>query len=139
MAAVFATYAIFSESSHDAMARRVYEKLEAERKQRGVGPPERIADVSRLCQRVASSVQGGEEPRDALDTLLRQSVDVLQRPVAGWIAEVSEIESLEFPEEYLRRPSMGIAVAVSHRRPKGDAWGRYVVMLVIADPESHGI
>jgi len=34
---------------------------------------------------------------------------------------------------------MGIAVAVSHRRPKGDAWGRFVVMLVIADPETHGI
>ncbi|TFG95431.1 MAG: hypothetical protein E4H11_05065 [Myxococcales bacterium] len=139
VAGVFATYSMFSEKSHDAMARRVIEKLEAERKRRGVGPPERISDVSSLCQRVASSVQAGVEPRDALDGLLQQSVDLLQRPVAGWIAEVSEIESLEFPEEYLLRPSMGIAVAVSHRRPKGDAWGRYVVMLVIADPESHGI
>jgi hypothetical protein len=139
VAGVFATYAMFSEKSHDAMAQRVVEKLEAERKRRGVGPPERISDVSGLCQRVASAVQAGEEPRDALDALLQQSVGILQRPVAGWIAEVSEIDSLEFPEEYLSRPSLGIAVAVSHRRPKGDAWGRYVVMLVIADPETHGI
>lgn len=138
-AAVFATYAMFSEQSHDAMARRVIEKLEAERKRRGFGPPEQISDVEGLCQRVASSVQSGREPRDALDSLLKQSVEILGRPVAGWIAEVSEIESLEFPEEYLRRPSMGIAVAVSHRRREGDAWGRYVVMLVIADPESHGV
>jgi hypothetical protein len=139
VAGVFATYAMFSETSHDAMARRVVEKLEAERKRRGVGPPERIEDVSGLCQRVASAVQAGEEPRDALDGLLQKSVDILQRPVAGWIAEVSEIDTLEFPEEYLSRPSLGIAVAVSHRRPEGDAWGRYVVMLVIADPETHGI
>ena len=121
------------------MARRVVERLAAERKRRGLGPPERISEVTPLCQRVASSVQGGVEPRDALDGLLEQSVDILQRPVAGWIAEVSEIDGLDFPEEYLRRPSLGIAVAVSHRRPEGDAWGRYVVMLVIADPESHGI
>jgi hypothetical protein len=139
LAGVFATYAMFSEKSHDAMAQRVLEKLEAERKRHGVGPAERISDVSGLCQRVASAVQAGEEPRDALEGLLEQSVDILQRPVAGWIAEVSEIESLEFPEEYLKRPSMGVAVAVSHRRAKGDAWGRYVVMLVIADPETHGI
>ncbi len=139
LAGLFATYAMFSEKSHDAMARRVLDKLEAERKRRGVGPAERISDVSGLCQRVASAVQAGEDPRDALDGLLKQSVDILQRPVAGWIAEVSEIESLEFPEEYLTRPSMGIAVAVSHRRPKGDAWGRFVVMLVIADPETQGI
>ena len=77
--------------------------------------------------------------RDALDALLEQSAGVLQRPVAGWIAETSEIDELQFPEEYLSRPSLGVAVAVSHRRAKGDAWGRYVVMLVIADPESHGI
>jgi hypothetical protein len=139
VAAVFTTYSLFSEKSHDAIARRVYEKLEADRERRGVGPPERLVDVAGLCQRVASAVQGGEDPRDALDVLLEQSVDALQRPVAGWIAEVSDIEGLEFPEEYLRKPSMGVAVAVSHRRPKGEAWGRYVVMLVIADPESHGI
>jgi hypothetical protein len=139
VAAVFTTYSLFSEKSHDAIARRVYEKLEAERERRGVGPPERLADVAGLCQRVASSVQAGADPTDALDALLEQSLDVLQRPVAGWIAEVSEIESLEFPEEYLRKPSLGVAVAVSHRRPKGEAWGRFVVMLVIADPESHGI
>jgi hypothetical protein len=139
VAAVFTTYSMFSEKNHDAIARRVYEKLEADRERRGVAPPERMSDVAWLCQRVASSVQGGEDPSDAMNVLLERSVDVLQRPVAGWVAEVSEIESLEFPEEYLRRPSLGVAVAVSHRRPKGEAWGRYVVMLVIADPEAHGI
>lgn len=139
VAALFATYSMFSEASHEDMARRVFAKLAAERKRRGVEAPERIADVTPLCQRVASSVQGGTEPRDALDGLLRQSVDLLRRPVAGWIAEVSEIDGLEFPEEYLERPSLSVAVAVSHRRPEGDAWGRYVVMMVVADPESRGV
>ena len=121
------------------MARRVIEKLDAERERRGVGPIEPISAMAPLCQRAASSVQSGVEPRDALDVLLSQSLGLLQRSVAGWIAEVSEIDSLEFPEEYLRRPGLDVAVAVSHRRPEGDPWGRYVVMLVIADPESHGV
>ena len=51
-------------------------------------PPEELADVTPLCQRIASAVQAGEDPTDALDALLQGSVDVLQRPVAGWIAEV---------------------------------------------------
>jgi hypothetical protein len=139
VAAVFGTYSLFSEKSHDAMARRVVDKLAAERRRRGVEPPEELADVTPLCQRIASAVQAGEDPTDALDALLQGSVDVLQRPVAGWIAEVSEIDGLDFPEEYLRRPSLDVAVAVSHRRKPGDPWGRYVVMLVIADPDARGV
>jgi len=138
LAAVFGTYALFSEKHHDAMARRVVEKLEAERRRRGVEAPEELGDVTLVCQRVASAVQAGEDPTDALDALLQQSVDVLQRPVAGWLAEVSEIDGLEFPEEYLARPSLEVAVAVTHRRKPGDPWGRYVVMLVVADPEARG-
>ena len=57
VAALFGTYALFSEKSHDAMARRVVEKLEAERRRRGVEPPEELADVTPLCQRIASAVQ----------------------------------------------------------------------------------
>ncbi|MDJ0851059.1 MAG: hypothetical protein QNK04_22025 [Myxococcota bacterium] len=138
-AALIGTYALFSEEEHDAMANRVYEKLEAERESRGKRSPRRLEEVDWHCREAASTVQAGEDTTDALDWLLERSVDVLGRSVTGWVAEVSEIEDLEFPEDYLTRPSLGVAVAVSHYLPKGEAWGRYVVMLVVSDPETRGV
>jgi len=84
-------------------------------------------------------VQGGEEPADAMNGLLQGSVEVLGRAVSGWVAEVADLDTLALPEEVLKRPSLGVAVAVSHRRAKGEPWGRYVVMLVLADPEAQGV
>jgi hypothetical protein len=85
----------------------------------------------------ASRVQAGVEPHEALDDLLQSSVDALQRSVNGWIAEVPDLDDLEFPEDFLGRPSVGIAVGVSYHRPDDQPWGRYVVMLVAAGPRSH--
>jgi len=138
VAAMFGTYALFASGSHDEMAGRVYERLEAERAERGLEPPERLADVASLCHEAASAVQQGVEPADALNGLLRASAQALGRPVAGWIAEAGEIEELEFPEEYLADPNLAVAVAVTHRRPEGEPWGRYVVLVVFAEAESRG-
>jgi hypothetical protein len=62
---------------------------------------------------------------------------VLARPVVGWIAEVSDLDDLEFPEDFLNRPALGVAVGVSYRKPEGEPWGRYIVMMVAAEPRSH--
>jgi hypothetical protein len=70
--------------------------------------------------------------------LLRDSVGVLRAPVSGWITEVRDLEDLEFPEEYLTSPTLRVAVAVSRQQPEGEPWGRYVVMLVVSDPEAWG-
>jgi hypothetical protein len=76
---------------------------------------------------------------DALEELLQSSVDVLQRPVNGWIAEVSKLEDLEFPDDFLNRSSVEIAVGVSYHKPDDEPWGRYVVMLVAAGAPTHRI
>ena len=44
----------------------------------------------------------------------------------------------EFPKEYLEDPSLEVAVAVGHRKRAGEPWGRYVVLLVVAEPKSRG-
>jgi hypothetical protein len=138
VAAMFGTYSLFESGSHDELAGRVYERLEAARVERGLRKPERLTDVAPLCHEAASAVQHGADPADALNGLLRGSAQVLNRPVAGWIAEVSEIEEIEFPAEYLADPDLGVAVAVTHRRPEGEPWGRYVVLVVFAEAESRG-
>jgi hypothetical protein len=35
----------------------------------------------------------------------------------------------------LTRRRLGLAISVSYHQPEGEPWGRYVVMLVAAEPE----
>jgi hypothetical protein len=138
LAAVFGTYSLFEAETHEEIARRVYEKLESDRRERGLGAPRRLDSLAGLCRRAASLVQGGNEPADAMNALLRESVDILRAPVSGWVAEVRDLDGIEFPQEYLTSPTLRVAVAVSHRRDEGEPWGHYVVMLVVSDPEAWG-
>ncbi len=138
LAAIFGTYALFAAETHDAMSQRVFQKIEAELRARGYQSPKRLIDVAGPCQQAAARVHAGGDKTDALNDLLRQSADMLQRPVNGWIAEVRDIEKLQIPLEFISRPSLGVAVSVTHRRVPGEAWGTYVVMLVVADPEAFG-
>jgi hypothetical protein len=138
MAAIFGSYALFSEEDHTASVNAVMEKLGHERSQRGLGPPRSLDQVSPLCSEAASRVASGETPRDVMRDLLGETVEILQQSATGWIAEVRDLDELSFPDEYLTRPSLGLALAISHREEPGEPWGRWVVMAVVADTEAHG-
>ncbi len=138
LAAVFGTYSLFSAETHQETARRIYDRLDAERGKRGTGEVERLGELEGLFQRAASMVGGGGEPADAMNMLLRESVDVLRAPVSGWVAEVRDLDDIEFPQEYLTSPTVRVGVAVTHKRREGEPWGHYVVMLVVSDPEAWG-
>jgi hypothetical protein len=139
LAAIFGSYAVFSEEDHAASVGAVMEKLGSERAARGLAPPSSIQEISPLCSEAASRVASGEVPRDVMRDLLGQTVEILGRAATGWIAEVRNLDELSFPEEYLTRPALGLALAVSHREKPGEPWGRWVVMAVVADPEVQGI
>jgi hypothetical protein len=134
LGALFVTYALFSEREHEQHARRVRERLAAKRAERGLGAPRHLHDVAPLAMRAASAVQAGAEPEDALQELLEASGEALGRSVHGWIVESSDLDRIEFPEEFVARPDLELAVGVSVRRPQGEPWGRYVVMIVAASP-----
>lgn len=138
MAAIFGSYALFSEEDHTASVNAVMEKLGHERAERGLGPPNSIDEVAPLCSQAASRVASGETPRDVMRDLLGETVEILQQPATGWIAEVTDLDELSFPDEYLTRPTLGLALAISHREEPGEPWGRWVVMAVVADVEGHG-
>ena len=65
-----------------------------------VGPIEARCVRSALCQHAAGSVEAGGDPADAMNVLLRESVDVLRAPVSGWVAEVSDLDAIEFAFDY---------------------------------------
>jgi hypothetical protein len=138
LAAIFGSYALFSEEDHTASVNAVMEKLGSERALRGLGPPSPIEEVGPLCAEAASRVASGETPRDVMHDLLGETVEILRRPATGWIAEVRDLDELSFPDEYLTRPALGLALAISHREEPGEPWGRWVVMVVVADAEGQG-
>jgi hypothetical protein len=139
LAAVVGTYSLFSETEHSKNAALVYERFQAERARRGLRPADRLEEIEPSSMAAAGRVQAGASPTDALNYLLQSSVDLLQRPVNGWIGEVSKLEDLKFPDDFLDRTSLGIAIGVSYHKPDDEPWGRYVVMLVAADPHSQHI
>jgi hypothetical protein len=139
LAAVVGTYSLFTETEHSENATLVYERFQAERARRNLRPADHLEEIEPLSMAAAGQIQAGAGPTDVLNDLLQSSVDVLQRPVNGWMGEFSKLEDLKFPEDFLDRPSVGIAVGVSYHKPKDEPWGRYVVMLVAAGPDGHRI
>jgi hypothetical protein len=139
IAAVVGTYALFSESAHAAVADRVYKKFQDDRAARGHRAAGRLDAIESLSAEAASSVQAGAVPMEVLEELLEVSAEVLQRPVIGWIAEASDLADFEFPDDFLNRTSVDVAISVSHRQPEGEPWGRYVLLLIAAGPAGHHI
>jgi hypothetical protein len=134
MAVIVGTYGLFSEEDHAANVARVLERLTAARAERHRAAPSQLDELSELSMRAAGSVAAGVVPRDALRDLLHSSGAALKRAVKGWVVETSELEDVTFPEELLAEPQVWVSIGVSSYRPEGEAWGRYVVLIVTADP-----
>lgn len=137
MAVLVGTYSLFSPQLHAKNAEAVFVRFQKARLARGAREAGRLEAIDPLIMTAAGVVQAGVDPSAALGDLLRSSAELLRRPVNGWISEVSNLEDLEFPDDFVARPSLGVAVGVSYHQPPGEPWGRYVVILVAAEPESH--
>ncbi len=130
LAAVVGGYALFHAGSGEADAERLLALLAAERRKRELPPPYRLVGAWANVRTAAASVGGGADVEGALDDVMTESVAAVKDRISGWYAESSELEEIQFPDEYLNAPRLGIAIGVSHRKGPDEAWGRYVVMLV---------
>jgi len=131
---IASTYTLFSETTHRRDAEHVQALLAKARAARGRSAPGTLDDALPLAADAAASVQGGAEPRDALERLIESGSRKLGRSVVGWMAETQDLETLVFPDDFLARDELDVAVAVPVRKPEGEAWGRYVVLLLAAEP-----
>jgi hypothetical protein len=134
MAVIVGTYGLFSEESHATHVARVFEQLAEARAERRQPAPRRLDELEELSMNAAGSVEAGVVPQDALRELLHASGAALKRSVRGWVVETSELEDLSFPEELLADRQVWVSIGVSSYRPEGEAWGRYVVLIVAAEP-----
>jgi hypothetical protein len=135
VAAIASTYQLFSEKEHRANAALVVDELTRARAARDRSAPQTLDAVVPLAVAAAARVQAGGVPQEVLGDLIQDSVDTLERSVTGWVAETQDLAAIRFPDDFLDRRDLEVAIAVSVHRPEGEAWGRYVVLMVAAEPQ----
>jgi len=54
--------------------------------------------------------------------------------VSGYMVETSDLDAAEVPPAVLHSARGALAVAVTHHRVAGAAWGQYVVMYLLVEP-----
>jgi len=134
IAVIASTYSLFSEETHRRDVETVRGVLARARAARSRKPPGSLDAAEPLASRAAARVQGGEDPRDVLEDLISEGAERLHRSVVGWMAETQDLDTLTFPADFTDRDELDVAIAVPVRKPEGEAWGRYVVLLLAADP-----
>jgi len=134
IAVIASTYSLFSEETHHRDVETVRGVLTRARAARSHEPPGSLDAAEPLATRAAARVQGGEDPRDVLEDLISEGAERLHRSVVGWMAETQDLETLAFPDDFTDREELDVAIAVPVRKPEGEAWGRYVVLLLAAEP-----
>lgn len=51
----------------------------------------------------------------------------------GYLVEANDLDRAPLPEELVNVPSGSVAIAVTHHRVKGAAWGQYVIFYLYVD------
>jgi hypothetical protein len=133
LGALVGTYSFFdANEDHAAATKAAYEKLVESAKRHGVKGVTYSGDLARVAEESAAAVQKGDwSPEHALRNALGAAAGLnpgLQ--VTGMCLEVSELDQLEFQEEFFESGSMQVGMAVTHYKPSDWPWGRYVVLVL---------
>jgi hypothetical protein len=137
LGAVVTTYTLFESPDHAADTARFVERLAQARVARGLPAPVRVAAFDEMTEATARVFRGEESSREALDDMLAGAAARVGASVQGYVFETNDLERVEVPAALLEaRPgAMHVAVAVTHHRAPGAAWGQYVVFLVLVGGE----
>jgi hypothetical protein len=133
---VASSYEFFEGANHEGDVQSVLGRLAKARLEQHMRPPTVFAGVRAEVQEAAARVQRGDSsPHQALDRMLNRSAEKYPGVAfRGWFFEGSSLDELTFPPELLRQSLGGIAVAVTHYRPKNEPWSRLVVLILAESP-----
>lgn len=130
LGAVVTSYELFADGTERADAEALLALLTRERRKRELPEPYRLVSVWNAAIDSALEVRHGTSPDDALEALVETSVQTLSQELMSWYGETSELGDFEFPAELLDAPRLGVAIGVSRHKGAGEAWARYVVLVV---------
>jgi len=129
LGALVATYEPFGDVPPEVDAREVIDALNVARAERGVGPAELELLPADTRAEMDKLLAARGSAKDALRVVLQRAVKLAGRSMNGSVLQASSLEELPFPDELLQQSPLAVFVVVTHHRAKGEAWGRYVVVL----------
>jgi hypothetical protein len=127
LGAAVATYQLFESPDHAADAARVLQRLLAARAALGKPAFDTASAPPELTAQIARVLSGDEEPMSALAVAMHAFASTGSGTLHGYVAEATQIDAVPIPPELLRLPKAQVAVAVTHHKAKGAAWGQLVV------------
>jgi hypothetical protein len=134
LGAAVTTYALFESRDHAADEKRVHASISAARTARGASAAVRVGGLDELTNEAMLVLDKGKPPADALQDVLDVAAHQTGSRVQGYLLETTNLDELPLPSELLTASSLKFALAVTHHRAPGAAWGQYVVFLVVIDP-----
>lgn len=131
LGALVTVYRLYEFVSPEARAKTVREHIAKERAKKGLSAPAQIEGLSADVLLAVSAIeQRGTDPQLALSQLLQRMSNRARKPVHGWVLEAHALDEFELPPNMLDSAFLPIELAIAYRKPKGEPWGRWVILVV---------
>lgn len=130
LGAAVTTYALFESRDHTQEEAALFERIDAARSARGLPRPTRLVGFPEMHEQALHVLDDGENPLVALQEMLVAARDKSGASSMGYVLETTDVAHFALPENVLRPGNLRVAVAITHHKVEGAAWGQYVVFLV---------
>jgi hypothetical protein len=137
LAAIVTTYSMFASADHTADAQHMWMRIAAARARLRVPPLRKIDGGDELRRETQLVLSGAREPSLAVRAAMQSLADSGEAAgsiVSGYTVETTDLDAAEVPPLVVHSAKGALAVAVTHHRVTGAAWGQYVVMYLLVEP-----
>ncbi|MBL8920309.1 MAG: hypothetical protein JNJ54_15690 [Myxococcaceae bacterium] len=137
LAALVSTYDPIQPPTWPATADKVLTALNGQRQRNGKKPVQWVLLPSSSEPTYAEAVTKREyDSETALEKFMSVASTTTQRPVRGWRIPAVDLDDINWPDEVLSKDSLEVLFVVASERNPKDAWGQYVLLLVILEGAS---
>lgn len=132
------TYSLLDEPTPTvARQQALFDRLNAERKRRGLPPAQWVQLPTKTSEEVATAVrEKGLDPADGIERLMADAVQIIRQPVKGWRFYASSLDEVTWPDELLERPTLQVMMTIAPFKRQDTPWTQYVFMVVLFEGAS---
>jgi hypothetical protein len=134
--ALVSTYDLFQSSDHAAEEAFLFQELAKQREAHDLPPPLRRARGKELTEALRQVVQGELSSEEGLRQALNDVAARTGLQMQGVVVEASDVALVPVAEQLLAPGSLELAVGVAHYKPKGGAWGQYIIFYLFVVGQS---
>jgi len=130
---VATTYAFFETTDYSTEEKTILDLIRKKRSARGRSAPTVLSNQP-LAEQATLIRTEQKHPMDALQEAMAVLGRAHQASVQGAYLMGNALEFVELPPELLEAEPLKVAVAVTHVKVPGAAWGQYVVLFALVQP-----